>query len=74
MTTTGTFSQQKAPCGRIVDGAIYKDDDVEAVVTRATDYACGCRAIDHEYHDGSISRRVVHHDGRVMIDERWDKE
>jgi hypothetical protein len=69
MTTTGTFKKQQAPCGRIVDGETYQDDDLEVVVTQETDYACGCRAIQHEYHDGSVSRTVVRHDGRILIDE-----
>ena len=69
MTTTGTFTQQQAPCGRIVGGETYQDDDTEVVVTLETDYACGCRAIHHEYHDGSVSRTIVRHDGRILIDE-----
>ncbi len=74
MTTTGSMSGQKAPCGRIVDASTYRDDDAEAVVTHATDFACGCRTINHEYHDGSVSRRVVHHNGRVVVDELLGKE
>ena len=69
MTTTGTFTKQQAPCGRLVDGETYRDDDAEVVVTQETDYACGCRAIQHENHDGSVSRTVVRHDGRILIDE-----
>ena len=74
MTTTGNFKGQQAPCGRIVDGQHYKDDDVEAVVTDATDYACGCRAINHEFHDGSVSRKAIRHDGKVLVDELLGKE
>ena len=74
MATTGTFRGEKAPCGRIVDGNTYRDDDAEAVVTHATDYACGCRAVNHEYHDGSVSRTIVRHDGHVILDELLHKE
>jgi hypothetical protein len=38
-------------------------------VTRETVYACGCQCIQHEYHDGSVSRRVVRHDGKRLVDE-----
>jgi len=64
-----SFTGQPAPCGRLADGNHYKDHDDDCVVTRKMEYACGCVSIDHEYHDGSVSRRVVHHDGRVMVDE-----
>jgi hypothetical protein len=74
VTTLGTFKAQRAPCGRIVKGASYRDADLEAVVTQAIDYACGCRSIDHEYHDGSISRKVIRHDGKVLVDELLGKE
>ena len=69
MTTTGIVKSQQAPCGRIVDGESYRDNDDEVIVTQEIDYACGCRTINHEYHDGSVSRRVVRHDGRVLVDE-----
>jgi hypothetical protein len=39
------------------------------VVTLEIDFACGCRSIQHEYHDGTVSRKVIRHDGRVLIDE-----
>lgn len=32
-------------------------------------YACGCWALLHEFHDGGVSRRVMRHDGKVLIDE-----
>jgi hypothetical protein len=64
-----SFKSQQAPCGRIVDGESYQDRDQETLVTEEVDYACGCRSIRHEYHDGSVSCRVVRHDGTVMVDE-----
>jgi hypothetical protein len=67
-TSTG-FKSEQAPCGRIVDGEQFHDRDEEALVTEKLIYACGCRSIRHEYHDGSVSRRVVRHDGKVLMDQ-----
>jgi hypothetical protein len=67
--TSTSFRATKAPCGQIVSGETYEDRDEEALVTEELDFACGCRTIRHEYHDGSVSRRVVRHDGTVLIDE-----
>jgi len=69
MTCASTFKGQQAPCGQIVDGQNYQDRDEDALVTDELDYACGCRTIRHEYHDGSVSRKVVRHDGKVLVDE-----
>jgi hypothetical protein len=69
MNANGSFTGHKAPCGRTVDGEHYQDHDDEVVVTRETIYNCGCQSIQHEYHDGSVSRRVVRHDGVVLVDE-----
>jgi hypothetical protein len=66
---SGSFKSQPAPCGRIVDAENYRDEDSDVVVTQETDFACGCRSIQHEYHDGTVSRKVIRHDGRVLIDE-----
>jgi len=44
------------------------------VVTTETFYECGCKTINHQYHDGSVSRRMIHHDGRVLIDELLSAE
>lgn len=67
--TTVSFTGQQAPCGQIVDGEQRQDRDDECVLTDDRTYACGCRSIRHEYHDGSFSRKVVHHDGTVLVDE-----
>jgi len=67
--TTGSFRAQQAPCGRIVDGESYEDQDPETLLTQELDYACGCRTIRHEYHDGSVSTKIVRHDGTVLVDE-----
>jgi membrane-bound inhibitor of C-type lysozyme len=63
-----SFQSQQAPCGQVVHGESYQDQDEEIVVTEELDYACGCRTIRHEYHDGSVSAKVVRHDGRVLVD------
>lgn len=67
--TTTSFKTVQAPCGRIVDGESYQDQDEEIAVTETLEYACGCRSIRHEYHDGSVSLKVVRHDGTVVVDE-----
>ncbi len=72
--TKTSFVGQKAPCGRIVDGESYQDRDEEALLTEEMDYACGCRTIRHEYHDGCMSRKVVRHDGTVLLDELLSHE
>ena len=74
MVTTNSFTQQAAPCGRMVAGATYQDRDDETLLTLEIDYACGCRTIRHEYHDGSVSEKVVLHDGHVVMDELLSAE
>jgi hypothetical protein len=72
-TNTG-FKAQQAPCGRVVDGETYYDRDGDTVLTQELDYACGCRTIRHEYHDGSVSQKVIRHDGTVLVDELLSAE
>jgi hypothetical protein len=75
MPATNTqFKGQQAPCGRIVDGETYEDEDPETLLTLEVDYTCGCRRIRHEYHDGTVSRKIVRHDGRVLADEMLTHE
>lgn len=69
MNATGSVKGLQAPCGRIVDGETYEDHDDEVVLTRETFYSCGCQSLQHEYHDGGVARKVVRHDGHVLIDE-----
>ncbi len=70
MTSSRTrFTTEPAPCGRIVDGDRVRDEDDDCLVSDEVFYACGCRDIRHEYHDGAVSRRVVRHDGAVLVDE-----
>jgi hypothetical protein len=72
--TNSSLTGQQAPCGRIVDVERFQDADEEVVVTQELDYACGCRTVRHEYHDGSVSRRVVRHDGAILVDELLSAE
>ena len=69
-----SFTSQQAPCGQIVDGKSFQDRDEEVMVTEERDYGCGCRTIRHEYHDGSVSAKVVRHDGTVLVDELLSAE
>ena len=69
MNPKGSFKGQQAPCGRLVDGDLYEDRDDEVVLTQETLYACGCQSIQREYHDGTVSRKVVRHDGKLLVDE-----
>jgi len=68
-TTRARFTSEKAPCGRTVDGERCQDRDEECMISDELVYACGCRSLRHEYHDGSVSCKVVRHDGTVLVDE-----
>jgi hypothetical protein len=64
------FHGRLAPCGQIVSVESHEDlDHDEVQVTEALSFACGCRSIRHEYHDGSVSNKVIRHDGKVLVDE-----
>jgi hypothetical protein len=69
MATSIRFQSRQAPCGRVVDGESNDDEDKEGLVTHDDYYACGCRTVRHELHDGSICHKVVRHDGKVLVDE-----
>ena len=58
------FTNEKAPCGKVVAGDHYVDDDGLGMVLRDEYYKCGCRRIHHEYHDGSTDEHVTRHDGK----------
>jgi hypothetical protein len=66
---TTRFQHERAPCGRLVDGEHFQDQDDESLVTDNWYFACGCRVIHHEYHDGSVCQKVIRHDGAVLTDE-----
>jgi hypothetical protein len=63
------FTAQQAPCGKVVDADDYEDRDDEALLTQEIDYGCGCVSIQHQYHDGSVACKVIHHNGTVLKEE-----
>ncbi|MEJ3746157.1 hypothetical protein WEI85_23070 [Actinomycetes bacterium KLBMP 9797] len=63
------FSTETAPCGRLVEGDHYRDSDDDGLVITDEYYACGCRQIRHEFHDGSVRTRSIRHDGKVLLDD-----
>lgn len=67
--TTTRFTNEKTPCGQIVDAERLRDRDEECLLSDEHFYDCGCRSIRHEYHDGNASLNVIHHDATVMVDE-----
>jgi len=70
--TSTRFTHVKAPCGRIVDGERFQDrdqDEGQCLVTDESFFACGCKSIRHEYHDGAVAEKVIRHDGHVLVDE-----
>jgi hypothetical protein len=60
---------EDAPCGRQVGGHRYRDSDDQGLVLDDLVYACGCRHIHHQFHDGSGRVRLIRHDGKVLMDE-----
>ena len=70
MTGTKThLTAEKAPCGRVGDADRSQEDDFEGFRFDDVSYACGCRRIRHEFHDGSVRIRTVRHDGKILLDE-----
>jgi hypothetical protein len=67
--TSVSFTKEKAPCGKTVDGRRHREDDDDGLVIDDYYFACGCRKVRHVYHDGSVSTRVERHDGRVLMDD-----
>ena len=58
-----------APCGHAHDGERMVTEDLQGLVTEDLSYSCGCQSHREEFHDGSVHRTVVHHRGRVLVDE-----
>jgi hypothetical protein len=65
------FDPELAPCGKTVGGNAYRENDEAGFVVYDLYYACGCRRIRHEYHDGSVTTKVIRHGPRhkVLSDE-----
>lgn len=64
------FAAERAPCGKLVGGEHYRDDDGEGLVIFDQHYTCGCRRSQHQYHDGSMTTMAIRHNGKVILDER----
>ena len=69
MATTTRFENERAPCGRVVSGEHFRDQDDEGLILDHLHFGCGCQSIRTVYHDGSVHSRVVRHDGKVVVDE-----
>ena len=74
MDPTATVKSQKAPCGKIVVGVTYEDRDEQTLLTEEHRYSCGCLVIRHQYHDGSVSRKEVQHNGKILVDDLLSAE
>ena len=72
--TISRFEAQKAPCGSPHDGQRSLTEDLQGLVTEELRFSCGCRTEREEYHDGSLHRTVVRHDGKVLVDEEFRGE
>ncbi|MFL6046196.1 MAG: hypothetical protein ACJ72M_13880 [Propionibacteriaceae bacterium] len=68
------FEPQVAPCGHRHGGEKFLTEDHAGLVTEDVRYSCGCRSAREEFHDGSVHRLVVHHNGKVLQDEEWRGE
>ena len=64
-----SFSGETAPCGSVVDGTRFHDDDDEGMRVEHLHYGCGCLDYRDDFHDGSTRHRVTHHSGKVLLDE-----
>jgi hypothetical protein len=57
-----------------VDAKHLHEDDGQGLLIEDTYYACGCRRMHRAYHDGSVRSTVLHHNGKVLVDELDAKE
>ena len=69
MPTRTSFTGERAPCGQVVDGARYSDRDDEGLLVEHLHYGCGCLDFRDDFHDGSTRHHIVHHNGKVLLDE-----
>ena len=69
VATTTPFTNHRAPCGRMTNGALHVEGDDEGLSYNDSKFSCGCREIRHVYHDGSVRIRTIRHDGKVLTDE-----
>ena len=64
------FSSERAPCGKQMSGRRHQDVDSQGFILDNRTYACGCRQIHQQFHDGSGRARIIRHDGKILEDER----
>ena len=69
MQHTTSFEGERAPCGRVGHADREEAEDEDGLRLLLTVYACGCRTMHREFHDGSLHRMVIRHNGRVLRDE-----
>lgn len=70
MTSTITrFESAPAPCGRLKNGTRSATEDEVGLFTEEIVFTCGCRRTREEFHDGSVHRLIVHHSGKVLLEE-----
>jgi len=74
MSTTTRFDSDTAPCGMKVAGERIRERDDDGLLLDHVYFSCGCKVMHDEFHDGSVHRRVVRHDGHVLSDEREQGE
>jgi hypothetical protein len=75
MTSTITpFESALAPCGKRKRGMRSQTEDQLGLVTEEVSYECGCRSSREEFHDGSVHHMVVHHRGKVLVEEEFRGE
>jgi hypothetical protein len=67
--TISRFEATLAPCGKQQDGEQCVTEDQQGLVTEEITYSCGCRITHEEFHDGSVHRMTVNHNGKVLLDE-----
>ena len=63
------FEANLAPCGQRKGGERAVNEDHQGLVIERITFACGCLSTKEEFHDGSVYHRVVHHRGKVLVDE-----
>ncbi|MEU5850225.1 hypothetical protein [Saccharopolyspora shandongensis] len=52
-----------------MNGVRHREGDAAGLLVEDVAYECGCRAMRHQFHDGSVRIRKVRHDGKVLVDE-----
>jgi hypothetical protein len=72
--TISRFDAQRAPCGHQYGGERSTTEDLQGLITEEVRYSCGCRSSREEFHDGSVHRTVVRHDGKILVDEEFRGE